>query len=375
MKSGRTLLELAKEVERRANAKQDFIAKTSALTMSVTQPEGEFDAEFERLLKLNVGEEAFGINELAHDQISTYCGIPAAYYDRCRAEDPDLLVHNVNTWIRSHEGEKRMVRTLDGTSRAFLSDRYRPLENEDLASAILPVLLDTGLYDIMSCEVTDRRLYIKVVGKALSRELAKTGNYLGDGAHRIVRVAYPAVTISNSEVGYGALSIQVGLYDSGCSNLATFGERSLRKHHVGARHDLLNESLVGILSDDTRKKTDAALWGQVRDVVASGFEEGRFNALVNQVNGAQTDRIEREADVVKVVKVAGQKLGITEGEQKGVLQALIEGADLSRFGLYNAVTAYSQQVESYDRATELERIGASVIELPKQDWQQIARAN
>jgi hypothetical protein len=373
MKSGRSLIELAKEVERRAHAKADFIAKPSAISMSL-ESDPTLDAEFERLLKLNVGDDKFGVNELAHDQIGQFCNIPAAYYDRCRAEDPELLIHNVNTWVHRSD-KKRMVRTLDGTARAFLSDAYRPLENEDLAAAILPVILDTGRFDIMSCDVTDRRLYLKVVGKELGRELAKQGAALGDGGHTIVRVAYPAITISNSEVGYGALSIQVGLYDSGCSNLATFGERSMRKYHVGARHDLMPEDLVSMLSDDTRKKTDAALWGQVRDVVTGAFNKDRFNSLVDQIEGAQQDRIDKSADVVKVVKAAGTKLGITEGEQKGVLQALIEGADLSRFGVYNAITRYSQDVEDYDRATELERIGGNVIELPKADWQAIARAN
>jgi hypothetical protein len=373
MKSGRSIMEFAREIERQANAKSDYVAKTSALSMSLEDQ--ETDSEFDRLLKLNVGTEKFGINSIAHSQIGEFCGIPSRYYDRCRTENPDLLIHNVNTWIAAAEGQKRMVRTLDGNARAFLSDAYRPLENVDLAQAILPVILDTKLYDIMSCQVTDTRLYIKVVGKALSRKLAETGNYLGDGQHKIVRVAYPAVTISNSEVGYGALSIQVGLYDSGCSNLATFGERSMRKTHLGARHGMLSDELVSALSEDTRRKTDAALWGQVRDVVAAGFDGARFNALVDQVEGSKADRIDREADVVKVVKAAGTKLGITETEQKGVLQALIEGADLSRFGLYNAITAYSQGVDSYDRATELERAGAAVIELPKNDWQQIAKAS
>lgn len=47
---------------------------------------------------------------------------------------------------------------------------------------------------------------------------------------------------------------------------------------------------------------------------------------------------------------------------------------LSRFGLYNAITRLSQDVESYDRATELERIGAQVIELAKPDWKVLAEA-
>src|SRR5215467_9526127 len=160
MKSGRTIIELAKELQRRANAKSDFVAKTSAISMSI---EEDAHAEFNRLLKLNVGDERFGINELTHNQLGSYCDIPAKYYDRCRSQDPDLLVHNVNTWVHKAQ-EKRMVRVLDGNARAFLSDRYRPLENEDLAEAILPIILNSGEYDLMSCEATERRLYLKVVG-------------------------------------------------------------------------------------------------------------------------------------------------------------------------------------------------------------------
>ena len=40
-----------------------------------------------------------------------------------------------------------------------------------------------------------------------------------------------------------------------------------------------------------------------------------------------------------------------------MLRDLIEGGDLSGFGLVNAVTHYSQQVDDYDRATDLEAIG------------------
>jgi len=373
MKTGKSLVELATELERRANNKTDYLAKTDLISMSRDEAEA-LEGDFDRLLKLNVGDIKVGINGLAHDQLGSYCDIPAAYYDRCRTHDPDLLIHNVNSWIaKAHE--TRMVRTLDGKARAFLSNAYRPLENEDLANAILPILLDGGEYDIHSCDVTEKRLYIKVVGKSLTRELAKHGATLGSG-HTIVHVMFPAITVSNSEVGCGALSIQRGLYDSGCSNLGTYGEKALRRAHVGGRHELVSDELVSKLSDDTRRKMDSALWSQVRDVIKLGFAEGEFNALCDKVEGAQADRIEKDADVVKVVKVAGQKLGLREGEQKGVLQCLIEGGDLSRCGLHNAITKFSQEdALSYDRATELERIGAQVIELPKNDWNVIARAN
>ena len=78
--------------------------------------------------------------------------------------------------------------------------------------------------------------------------------------------------------------------------------------------------------------------------------------------------------MVEVVRGAGRRLGLTDDEGKGVLRHLIEGGDLSRYGLYTAVTRQSQDVEDYDRATELERIGAQVIELPKSEWRELAMA-
>ena len=35
---------------------------------------------------------------------------------------------------------KRMLRTLDGTARALLSDRYRRIDNFEVASAVLPII-------------------------------------------------------------------------------------------------------------------------------------------------------------------------------------------------------------------------------------------
>ena len=51
-----------------------------------------------------------------------------------------------------------------------------------------------------------------------------------------------------------------------------------------------------------------------------------------------------------------------------MLGYLIEGGDLTRYGLSNAVTRYSQDVEDYDRASWLEELGGEVIALPPNDW-------
>ena len=47
---------------------------------------------------------------------------------------------------------------------------------------------------------------------------------------------------------------------------------------------------------------------------------------------------------------------------------------MSGYGLVNAVTHYSQQVEDYDRATEFEALGGRLIELPAGEWRALAEA-
>ena len=346
MKQGRTINELAIEIERRRKTKKDYILPTESLRMSaIDQSLNPKEAE----IKLWIGNEVnYGVTSQAHGQIADYFRIPRAYYNRMLAESPELLARNVNQWIADND-KMRMVRTMDNKVRALLSNSYRRFENEDFAEAILDVLMDLKL-DIMSCEITERRLYIKAVDPSVTRELKATfpGAEWGDGQHHVIktRTACPAVTLSNSETGDGRLSVLGGLYSGWCTNLASFGERSLQKTHLGARHDLTDgEALYELLSDETKRLTDEAVWHQVRDVVRATFDRLKFNELVDKVEGAIADKI--EGNVSKVVHLAAKKFGATGEQEQSILKHLIDGGSLSRFGLHNAVTSMAQDVEDY----------------------------
>src|SRR5580765_1186771 len=125
MKTGKTLEQLAAEITRQRDAKHDYIADSVAVEMT---------PDARSLVVRDVG--AFGINQTARRQLADKLGIPMAYFNRLQDDHPDLLASNVNT-ILSREPSRSMVRTLDGNVRAILTDRYRPLDNYDLADAIL----------------------------------------------------------------------------------------------------------------------------------------------------------------------------------------------------------------------------------------------
>src|SRR3990167_7362492 len=136
MKNGRSIVELATEIERQAKSKRDFIASTKELTFSAE------NAMRPARLKVN-GHGEFDVTNVCHEQIASRLGIPQKYYDRMAVDAPDLLETNVNRWLDA-KPEMRMVRTLEGTARAFLSNRFRPLDNFDLAETALPALTKAG---------------------------------------------------------------------------------------------------------------------------------------------------------------------------------------------------------------------------------------
>lgn len=366
MKTGKTLMQLAQELEARKAAKKDYIADTRQLTaITVSADEQEFATP---MLHMPGVAECFGIGATAHDQLASRLGIPAKYYDKMVADAPDLWAYNVNHWLNAQPA-RRMVRTMNGTVRAFLSDRYRPLENEDLAEVILPVMQKLDLM-ILSCEITERRMYIKAVDARITKDVP-TGRKMGDGSHVFFDTMSPAITISNSEIGLGSLSIETAVWTHLCTNLAVIGQKSMKKYHVGARAEVSDE-VYALLTDGTKRLTDAATWSQVRDVVSAAFNPDAFNSTVEMIGETSTRKM--EGDPVKAIEILGDRLTLSQDERTSVLKHLIQGGDLSQYGLFNAVTRTAEDIVSYDRATEFEKMGGTVIEMAKNDWMELANA-
>lgn len=370
MKAGKTLQALAAEIDRQHNAKIDVFARTDHMAMEII-PSIDPKAPPIPQLVMAAGSEAeqrTGIKPLAHTQISEHVKIPAIYYNRMLSEAPELLTTNVGHWFRKHP-VKRLVRMLDGNARAFLSDSYRPLDNHDLAEAVLPILQDLGLI-FMSTEITDTRLYIKAVDPRIERD-CPTGRKIGDGSHVIYDTLSPAVIVSNSEVGLGMLKVEYGVYTKQCTNMASFADGGMKKRHLGARAAMDDgETIRHLLSDATKQATDRAVFMQVRDIVKASFEEAQFEARVGKIKEASERKI--QGDPVKVVELTAKRFGFGDGERKSILQHLIEGGSLTQYGLSAAITRSAEDVADYDQASSMERLGGRVIDLEANEWKKLA---
>lgn len=350
MKTGKTLTQLAMELERQSTAKKDFIANTSALEMT---PTGE-------LALLSDTTHEFPVTDHAHTQIAARLDIPAKYYNRMRNGAPALLAANVNEWFHS-KPERRMVRTLDGQARAFLSDRYRRLDNFDLAEAVLPILAEMGKgIRIVSTELTDSRMYIKVVNERLELEVKK-----GD-------IVQAGIAISNSEVGLGALKVEPLVYRLVCENGMIAQDYSKKRYHVGRNAEEGEGEAYELFRDETLKADDRAFFLKVQDTVRAAVDVAKFSMIIERMREATEQRI--EGNPVRAVEVVSDHLGFSKEESSGVLQHLIQGGDLTAYGLLNAITRTSQDVDDYDRCTELERDGSRVLSLPASTWKAIAKA-
>ena len=106
---------MAQEIQRQNDLKADYMLDTRSLRLE----------PFGGGLYLNAYDqsgdyavEPLEVNAIAHRQIGTHLKIPAAYYDKMLEEYPELLAQNVNAWFQ-REPAVRMVRTIDGTARAF----------------------------------------------------------------------------------------------------------------------------------------------------------------------------------------------------------------------------------------------------------------
>ena len=111
----------------------------------------------------------------------------------------------------------------------------------------------------------------------------------------------------------------------------------------------------------------------MRDTVAAAVDQARFAKVIDRMKEAREAAMNTQ-DIPNLIQLAGKEFGITENERGGVLQHLIEGKDLSLYGLSNAVTRYSQDVDSYDRATELEGIGYKILTMHPRIWKSINQA-
>lgn len=341
MKQGfKNVQELYQKLEEQRENRKDMIADTRSLVVSSTDGIST--------LSVSTGDDVltYSVSDVAHRQIADRLGIPFKYYDRMKLEYPDLLDRNINAWLQKNP-EKRMLRTLDGKLRAFLSDRYRRLDNLELVDHVLPVIAQMKGCSIESCDITETHLYMKVINRTMKAELTP-----GD-------VVQAGFVISNSEIGLGALKVEPLVYRLVCRNGLISKDLAHKKYHAGRQVED-TDAAYELYSDETLAADDKAYFLKVQDIVSAAVDEARFSLTVDKMRASMN--IFTGDNPVKTVEVLGDRYILNKTERATILRHFIMSDDFTAFGLVNAITRSSQDIPDYNRATELERLGGTLLE-------------
>ena len=303
----------------------------------------------------------FGLKDYAHGQLADKVGIPRTYYDKL-SQIPGLRTANVNAWL-DHGASQRtpasyMVRTLDGLGRAFLSSAFRPIDNAEILSAILPTIQDlrekTGEIKVHSSGLTDEKMFVQILFPGVSGEVN-----VGD-------VVQAGVTITNSEIGAGTFQIEGLVYRLVCKN-GMIGSKIIGQRHVGRRIGA-DENDYRIFKTDTIRAEHDAYRKIVRDVFADAMRGDWFRAELDKMKAAAEDAI---VSPVRLSQALFKEKIMTEQDSRTVLMNL-GGNDKTRWGLVNSITAMAHDVENPAQQYHYESLGNTILNLPCSQWERIA---
>lgn len=334
---------------------------------------------------------------VADEGLAARLGIPVGYLKTLRAERPDLYDANVNGWLhgkhrRALNGERTEIAPADGRNflvrafrgddggegvcRAILSDRYKMVDNLDVLSAALDGVKASGAnVEIRSCDLTERRMYVKVYSPdvvALAPTLLRNYRSPFTGDEPVVRagwtidrarevaareglgyeageepVVFGGFKIANSETGGGAFSITPELYVRICRNGLTIKVDALREVHLGGT---LDEGVIR-WSEETQAKALELVTARARDAVATFLDHDYVAAKVTEIEEEAGAPVREPADAVREV---GKRLRFTQEQTDGILDHFIRGGQMTAGGIANAITSYSQTVEDADTADDLD---------------------
>lgn len=394
MKKGMTIEELLTEVQRQSASKKDYVASTAndvrmvpmagfpngvAVVLQKGQDHstsaGEVPTTVERLNGPPIAERGFPmlerleITEHAHRQIAGRLQVPWKFYDRLLHDHPDMVIDNVNKLFEREPGT-RLLRTMDGKLRAFLSNRYKRIDNDSVLGSALPAIVKGDLETVLlSSQVTDRNLYVKVLltGEEMKQEIGKTR----DGTPDIVQ---PGFILKNSEIGTGSLSLSAFFFRSFCHNGCVFGKTDafeFRRTHLGGT--LIEGANFEVLSDKSKQLEDETILSQVTDVMHAIATPEFVNQMGDKLRSLKEGTT--IANPVPAIEVLAKEHNLTQGESAQVLQNLMEDRDYSRWGLVNAVTKVANIEEvDYDRASDIELLGSRLIDITNAQWKNICEA-
>lgn len=304
--------------------------------------------------------------------LSERLGIPIQYLRKMREDEPekpDLLDINVNHWMMSSErnwfvrGFRDTDPESEGIARAFLSDRYNVIDHLDAVFAVLDGIRDGGVGNIKikSADLSERKLRVKIeapeITAAAPRFLERYRSNGSEGSRNPLISA--GLVVTNSETGGAAFQIAPQITVLVCQNGMTRTADALRKVHLGEKMD------AGAIqwSEDTKRKNIELITAQTTDAVRSFLSHDYIERVADELDEKGQKLLDRPMEVIESV---GKKLRYSEAERERILTMFVKGGDTRASGVVQAFTAYARDVDSPDRAAEIEEQSFEILALAAQ---------
>lgn len=326
------LQSLIEELEKQRPLKWDQRINSSHLEMVISQEQARFQVEGK--------DNLLSITKPCHSQIAERLEIPAKYYQKMEDETPELLVENVNTWLKK-TGRDLFIRGLGESVRAFLSDRYRVIDHLDTLYCSLNEL-QAYETEIEDCFISETEMNIKV-----------KSNQLKDFVRHRDDLIIGGLLFTNSETGHKALRIEPRLFRVKCTNGMVIEEFATRQIHLGN-------------GDNGNDEADEMIYLSIRRSIKELF--GRFGEIVEALREKTEIKINNPQRVINNVV---EYYRLSESQKENILMAFGGEPEYDQYGIANAITRAAQREESWEKALELERIGGKIITLPISEFKNL----
>jgi hypothetical protein len=308
--------------------------------------------------------------EVFDEGISSKLAIPLAYLRRIHEHRTDLYDLNVNGWLYGADGGDPDPRSFlirlfrgdvdgQGIGRAFLSSGFKVIDNLDVLMATIQGINDAGVaVDVAGCDLTDRRMGIRVVCKEIGvvarRLMAGYRSPYSGKTGEDMPMLFSGFIVGNSETGNGAFTITPRAVFQACDNGLTVKADQMREVHLGGKMD------DGVIqwSEETQTKAVELVASKTKDAVRTFLSEEYLTKLLAKLE----DKAEHEVPVKDVIQVVGKKLSFDEATIDGVLEAFMRGGQPTAGGVMQAITAYAQVEQNADKAAALEDAAIPALE-------------
>lgn len=355
--------------------KQDFIAPTKELQFRTIEEDNHPQSEI--VIEANGGEPTrfLKVNDLCFDQIAQKNGLDVRTARRLQSEysrEYDSLTNAI--WQK--ENSKRMIRTYDdpqqgmnprGTARAFLSDKFKTFDNSDLLESALPQLMESEAnWKIVNCAVTQKKMYIRLKSELITGTGANVNDIMAHG-----------IGLSNSETGAGSISAFGINWTLACLN-GMQTQNITRKSHITSARD---GDTWNILTNETKEADNHSLKLQLRDIVSSYASRDTFDENLEKMKLASEDII--DVETTEAVENLGKVLTLSKKETSNVLDGLLKtigqagyenDKPVNRATFVNAVTRVGNTAKA-DEVDFWQKLGGSVLNMKKTDWNRVAMAS